>query len=425
VPEPIKKIYVRYDEVALKRGSRAHFEKKLKKNIARLAGLSNGQVKRIRGRCVVDIPDDVDGQECLKRISRCFGIAKLSPVTVTQTGLQTILQTAVELAAQQFALGAKTFKVEARRSYKKFPLKSPEINVEAGAVILEKVPGLTVDVHKPDFVVRIEVFAQQSYLYCREISGPGGLPTGVGGRAMLLLSGGIDSPVAGWLTQKRGLHIDAVYFHSFPFTGDKTKEKVKDLAAVLARSSPDPLRLHVCSATEAQKYIKESVPEAYWTLMLRRFMIRVTDRIAEKFNYGALVTGDALGQVASQTLDNLTCLEGLSKRLILRPLISFDKHEIIAIARKIGSYDLSILPYQDCCSLFAPAHPVIRGRRERCEKFDSEAGLDALVSESVAAMEVYKHFRKEGMVRVEKPEKCILEDNSGDLLCPENSSLNR
>ncbi|MDF1661504.1 MAG: tRNA 4-thiouridine(8) synthase ThiI [Planctomycetota bacterium] len=417
--EEIKKIYVRYDEVALKRGSRGHFEKKLKKNISRLVGFSQGHIQRIRGRLVINIPDGHDGRETIERLKRCFGLAKISPVITAKPDLEDIIQTAISLAKKHVALGHKTFKIEARRANKQFPIRSPEINVEAGGRVLEAVPELTVQVRKPDFVIRIEIFAKDVYLFSEDIAGPGGLPTGVGGRAMLLLSGGIDSPVAGWLTQKRGLHVDAVYFHSFPFTGEKTKEKVKDLASQLGRSSPDPFRLAVCSVTKIQKALQETVPEAYWTIMLRRFMVRIADKIAQEHRHFALVTGDALGQVASQTLENLDCLEGVASRMIFRPLIGFDKKEVIEIARKIDTYDLSIQPYPDCCTLFAPSHPVTRGRRELCEKLERELDVDGLVAESIAGKELHKHTNKEGMIRVENAAEVILEQDS-----PEQSETN-
>lgn len=410
--EEIKKIYVRYDEVALKRGSRGHFEKKLKKNMSRLMGFSQGHIQRIRGRLVVNIPEGYDGRETIERLKGCFGLAKISPVITAKPDLEDIIQTAIKLAKKHVALGHKTFKIEARRANKQFPIRSPEINVEAGGRVLEEVPELTVQVRNPDFVIRIEVFAKEVYLFSEDIPGPGGLPTGVGGRAMLLLSGGIDSPVAGWLTQKRGLHVDAVYFHSFPFTGEKTKEKVKDLASQLGRSSPDPFRLSVCSVTKIQKALQETVPESYWTIMLRRFMVRIADKIAQEHRHFALVTGDALGQVASQTLENLDCLEGVSSRMIFRPLIGFDKKEVIEIARKIDTYDLSIQPYPDCCTLFAPCHPVTRGRRDLCEKLDTELDVDGLVAESIAGMELYKHTNKEGMIRVARASEVILKEES-------------
>jgi tRNA uracil 4-sulfurtransferase len=405
-----KKIYIRYDEVALKRGSRAHFEKKLKKNIARICGITRGQITRIRGRMVINVPEDRASEECLRRLKKCFGIARFNPVSVVPSKIENIFAKAVELAQSEFAAGKRSFKIEARRSDKNFAMKSPEINAEAGGIVLDTVPGLTVNVHKPDFVLRIEVFAQDCYLYSQDLKGPGGLPTGVGGKALLLLSGGIDSPVAGWLTQKRGLHVDAIYFHSFPFTGEKTKEKVKDLAAIIGESSPDPIRLHVCAVTDIQKVLKEHVPSAYWTIMLRRFMVRISDKLAEKFKYRALVTGDALGQVASQTLENLNCLEGVSKRLVLRPLIGYDKNEVIQVAREIGTYETSILPFQDCCTLFAPSHPITRGRRFVCEQMEEALDVDGLVNESLEGMELYKHLKKEGMIRVEQGGKGILEN---------------
>jgi len=391
-PPAPSRFFLRYDEIGLKGGSRPMFERKLRNNVVRLLGLKRSQVQRIRGRLVVELKEGDDPKRCTQALQRCFGLRRISPVVTMPGELAAIEEAACRMAKEEVAAGRRSFKVESRRKDKTFPMRSFELSAHLGAVILDACPELGVDVHKPDFILRVELFPKPkpSYMFCRNIDGPGGLPVGAGGRALLLLSGGIDSPVAGWFGQKRGLSVDAIYFHSFPYTGEGTKDKVKELVRVLSRSSPGPMRLYVASMTAVQKAIQEKVPQQYWTVMLRRMMFRVADEVAERRKLPALITGDCLGQVASQTLANLNATEGVARRILLRPLLGFDKHEVIDRAKAIGSYDISIQPFQDCCSLFAPDKPTTKARREDCERFETGLDLEGLVAGSIAAGEIYR-----------------------------------
>ena len=266
----------------------------------------------------------------------------------------------------------KTFKVETRRPNKSFPLKSPEVSREVGAHILRNLQGLKVDVHEPDILLEVEI-RERAFVYCEKVPGLGGLPVGCNGKAMLLLSGGIDSPVAGYMLMKRGVEIEAVYFHSFPFTSDRAKEKVIELCKVLA-NYPGKMRLHVVNFTEALKEIGENTPDEFLTLMMRRMMVRIAEKIANNIGAKALITGESLGQVASQTLEALVATNEVATMPIFRPLIGFDKVEIMELANKIGTYEISIEPYADCCTLFVPKHPKTRPNLSSVQ--NAERGLD-------------------------------------------------
>jgi thiamine biosynthesis protein ThiI len=266
----------------------------------------------------------------------------------------------------------KTFKVETRRPNKSFPLKSPEISREVGAHLLRNLKDLKVDVHNPDIEVDVEV-RERAFVYCERIPGPGGLPVGSNGRAVLLLSGGIDSPVAGYMVMKRGVEIVPVYFHSFPFTSDRAREKVVDLCRVLAGYS-GKIRLHVVNFTDVLKELGGKSPNEFLTILMRRMMVRISQEIAGKVGAKALVTGENLGQVASQTMEALNATNEVARMPIFRPLIGFDKVEIMDLAKKIGTYDISIEPYADCCSVFVPEHPRTRPRLS--DVHEAESGLD-------------------------------------------------
>ena len=266
-----------------------------------------------------------------------------------------------------------TFKVNARRSDKRYFMTSPAINAEMGGRILEANPELKVDIHNPDHVLNVEI-RDQAYLYVKVIPAVGGMPVGTNGNATLLLSGGIDSPVAGWMIAKRGVQINAVHFHSYPYTSEQAKEKVLDLARKLSFSCCG-IKVYIVPFTEIQLQIRDHCPEEYTTLIMRRFMMRIAERIAEKTGSGALITGESIGQVASQTMEALQTTDSVVSMPVFRPLIGFDKSEIIEIARKIDTYELSSLPYEDCCTIFTPKHPATRPRKEKVE--EAEQALDA------------------------------------------------
>ncbi|HHV57222.1 MAG TPA: tRNA 4-thiouridine(8) synthase ThiI [Firmicutes bacterium] len=378
-------ILARYGEIGLKGKNRRLFEGKLIERMhAALAGLSVQGIRREYGRIYVHL--NGDGEEACRRLTRVFGLVAVSPAVSTDLDLGAIKTAAEASLAEAYAAGARTFKVDTRRPNKAFPLTSPEVNRALGAHLLQRFPDLSVDVHRPAVTLHVEL-RDRSYLYWRSLPGPGGLPLGVSGRAVLLLSGGIDSPVAGWMIMKRGVEIVAVYFHSFPFTSDRAKEKVIDLCRVLARYS-GKVKLYVIPFTAIQKALHQGGPDELETILLRRMMMRIARRVAEREGAAALVTGESVGQVASQTLPSLAATGAVVDLPLLRPLIALDKEEIIARAKAIGTFDISIRPYADCCTVFVPRHPETHPCLERVEA--AEAGLvaESLLQEAVEKAEI-------------------------------------
>lgn len=362
---------IRYGEIALKGKNRSFFERTLFNNLkSALKGLDT-RVFRMHGRFLVTGPA-AEEEEITGRLSRVFGVVSVSIVTTAPLDLEAIKEKALELVESR-PLPGDSFKVEARRSNKSFPLTSPELNRIIGAAILETHPRLKVDLHDPSFRVFIEVGSKEAYLYHDRVAGPGGLPVGVTGRALLLLSGGIDSPVAGWMAMKRGLSLEALHFHSFPFTGQRSREKVIDLCRNLSLSG-GKIRLHLVSVTDIQKEIHTRCPSELGIILLRRMMMRIAERLSRSRGLQALVTGESLGQVASQTLESMMVIDSVTSMLILRPLLGMDKHDIITLAEKTGTYEISIRPYEDCCTLFLPRHPATRPRMEKV--VGAEAALD-------------------------------------------------
>jgi tRNA uracil 4-sulfurtransferase len=407
-------IHVRYDEIALKGGRRGWFEQRLCENVARQLDVPRAQVKRTWGRILIDLPGVDDPKEPLAAIARTFGVASAGVVQMVDIagGVEAVTPIAIELAKTALAEGKTTFKVETRRSFKEFPLGSYEISALLGEKILEGVPGLSVDVHEPEFTVKVEVRHKQIAVLGGTVPGPGGVPTGIAGRALNLLSGGIDSPVAAWRVLKRGLHADHVYFHAFPYTGDKVLEKVLTIARGLGRWTPNVLRVFVVSTTKIQDAIAAGAPQSFRIVLLRRSMYRLAEAIRKTREMKALVTGEALGQVASQTPENLLCVEAVvPETLVLRPLIGLDKREIIDQAQRIGTYETSVLPFEDCCSLFAPKAPEVSAKLRTCEKYEAKLDLGPLEQESLATLEVYKIDRgaparltTEGLLKGQKSE---------------------
>lgn len=378
------RILVRYGEIALKGKNRSFFEKKLSDNIkTALRGL-DAHVSRMRGRFFVTGPDS-RREEIIERLSRVFGVVSVSPVVTAPLDPEAIQGKALELLEKR-TLPGDSFKVEARRSNKNFPLTSPELNRIIGAGILEKHPGLKVDLHSPSFQVFIEIGANEAYLYHDSTAGPGGLPVGATGRALLLLSGGIDSPAAGWMAMKRGLELEALHFHSHPFTGRRSREKVMDLCRTLSLFG-GKITLHLVSVTAIQKKIHDCCPPELGIILLRRMMIRLAGAISRDRGLQALVTGESLGQVASQTLESMIVIDRVTSMLILRPLIGMDKHDIVRLAEKTGTYEISIRPYEDCCTLFLPRRPATRPRMEKVLEAEASLDLDELTSAALNSVE--------------------------------------
>ncbi|MGB9663074.1 MAG: tRNA uracil 4-sulfurtransferase ThiI [Moorellaceae bacterium] len=375
-------LLVRYGEISLKGKNRSDFEQRLLVNIEQaLADLPPRQIRKTFGRIFIELKDDL--AEVKERLQRVFGVVSFSPVAEAPLDLGLIREKALQVLEHT---PGQTFKVETKRSYKGFPYKSPEINHLVGGYLLART-GQKVDVHNPDRIIHLEIRDDAAYIYSQIIPGPGGLPVGVTGRGVLLLSGGLDSPVAGWLGLKRGLELTALHFHSFPFTGERSKEKVVELCRVLAGFAGS-LRLVVAPFTAIQKAIRQSCPEELYITIMRRMMFRIAEQVAHREGALALLTGESLGQVASQTLESIAVINKVVQLPVLRPVISWDKTEIVELARKIGTYEISIQPYEDCCTLFVPRHPATRPRLEKVERAEENLDVEGLMEECLENLEI-------------------------------------
>lgn len=386
-------IIIRFGELGLKGKNRPAFEDQLRERLRyAVRDLPDVRVQKAYGRFYVEV-DEGQLAPALERLGRVFGVVSISPAARVAATLENIKEAArSELLAaiaglQRHQPGPVTFKVETNRADKRFPLNSPALSRELGGYLLANVPDLKVDVHNPEIQVSVEIREGQAYLYTRSLPGPGGLPYGASGKACLLLSGGIDSPVAGWLAMKRGVRIEPIHFHSFPFTSKRAEEKVLDLARVLAGWA-GPIRVHLVSVTEIQKEIRNHCPEELHITILRRFMLRIAERIARQAGALALVTGESVGQVASQTLESMETINAVTHFPILRPVVAMDKSEIITLARQIGTYELSIQPYEDCCTVFVPRSPKTRPRPDQAERAEARLDVEALVAAAVAGDQV-------------------------------------
>ncbi|MGI6364285.1 MAG: tRNA uracil 4-sulfurtransferase ThiI [Bacillota bacterium] len=376
------KILVRFGEVGLKGKNRAYFINGLAANIRRvLKGLGPGyRVSTPYGRVFVDLPPGAQVEPVLSALQRVFGLVSFSPVVQTELDMGAIKEAALrELLADG---QPETFKVAARRSLKTFSLNSMEINQELGGYLLKNCPGLKVDIHQPQRVVNVEVRKEGAFVFSRVIPGPGGLPVGVTGKGVLLLSGGIDSPVAGWLAMKRGIALEAVYFDTPPFTSARALAKVEKLAGILARWAP--VNLHVVNFTPVQRALMEHVPEDLTITVMRRFMFRVAEALAGEKGALALITGESVGQVASQTLESMLTINSVVAIPVLRPVVAMDKVEIMELARKIGTYETSIEPYQDCCTLFVSPHPKTRPTLTQAQAAEKDLDIQGLVDLALA-----------------------------------------
>lgn len=385
-------IVIRFGEVFLKGGNRHIFMNRLRGHLERAIAGTGWRLHGTHVRCYLR-PDPAAGPDeppppvgrVLDRVCRVFGVVSASPALETTTDPADIAAKAVALAAATVPGSAKTFRVRSRRSDKTLPYTSTELNQQVGHAVGEVI-GLPADLRNPDFDVGVEAGAD-SFVFTERHPGPGGLPVGASGRVHLLLSGGIDSPVAGWMAMKRGCRVDGVYFHSFPLVGDGALEKVRDLATTLATYG-GPMKLHVVPFADAQVAIRDACPPRLLVLLYRRLMFRIADRIARAAKAKGLVTGESLGQVASQTLENLAVIGSVTRLPILRPLIGFDKEETIARARAIGTFETSIQAHIDCCSLFVPKHPETKGRPRVLEQAEEALDMDALVAAAVEGTRV-------------------------------------
>lgn len=377
-------ILIKNGELALKGLNRNSFEDKLIKNMKiRLADLGKFTFTKSQSTIMVDPEDeDIDLDDAADRLSKVFGIAALSRACVCEKDFDCIKTTAVGYLEEQLE-DARTFKVEAKRSDKKFPMKSPEICREAGGYILSKFHHLKVDVHNPDIIVTIEVREQYAFIHGNSIKGAGGMPTGTSGRAAVLISGGIDSPVAAYMMAKRGIELCAVHFASPPYTSELAEMKVMELLKRVAKYS-GTITTYVVPFTKIQEQIRNLCPEEYFTIIMRRIMMIVSGKIAQGQNCSALITGESVGQVASQTIYALACTDCVVNMPVFRPCIGMDKEEIISISRKIDTFETSIQPYEDCCTVFTPKHPKTRPHLDDVVRAQSKIeDLDQLIDEAV------------------------------------------
>ena len=380
---------IKYAEIGIKGKNRYLFEDALVRQIKYALKKCEGEflVHKTQGRIFVDAESEFDYDEVVAHLQRVFGISGICPVVhVQDEGFEKLCETVIDYIAKVYPDCNQTFKVAARRARKNYPKDSMTINMDMGEAILKAYPNMKVDVHHPDIMLNIEI-REEIYIYSVILPGPGGMPVGTGGKGMLLLSGGIDSPVAGYMIAKRGVKIDAVYFHAPPYTSERAKQKVVDLAKIVARYT-GPIYLHVINFTDIQLYIYEKCPHEELTIIMRRYMMRIANAIARKEHSQALITGESIGQVASQTMHALGCTDAVADMPVFRPLIGFDKSEIIEIAQKIGTFETSSLPYEDCCTVFTPRHPATKPKMEIILDGESKLDSDALIAAALEGTEV-------------------------------------
>ena len=385
---------VRCGEVALKGMNKPYFERMLLDRIKKLLKKFDG-VKAYRHEGLIFVRADKElnpgtegKQAILKEIGKVFGVASISPAMECESTMEDIGQTAVEYMMEAIEeRGVKTFKVNAKRADKNFPVKSPDISRQIGAAVLKGCKVLKVDVHNPDVKLFVDVRHDKSYVYQDKIPGFGGLPLGTNGKGMSLLSGGIDSPVATWMMAKRGMMIEAVHFHSFPYTSQRAREKVEELAALVATYC-GRFRMHVINLLPIQEQIVQNCPEEETTILVRRFMMRIAEELAARNGCSMLITGENLGQVASQTAEALVVTDASVKMPVMRPLIGLDKTDIMDLAKEIGTYDKSIEPYEDCCTVFLPKHPATKPKLERILASESKLDCEGLIREAIEKEEI-------------------------------------
>ena len=379
-------ILCKYGEVILKGANRSDFEAKMLKQLRQRARrIGNYSVYYSQSTVYIEPLDDdaIDAiDDMYDQAKHVFGFVGVSKAVACEKNIDTIISVAKEIMPERLR-GYKTFKVEAKRSDKRFPMTSPEIAGEVGGAILSCVPKIKVDVREPEIVVRVEIRDKEAFVHAGQEKGAGGIPYGTSGRGLLLLSGGIDSPVAGFMMAKRGVQLEAVHFESFPYTSERAKEKVLELAKVLCDYTMR-IRVHVISLTEIQELLRDNCDEDYFTLILRRYMMALSLKLAHDYDCEAIITGESLGQVASQTMKAISVVNEMADIPVYRPLIGMDKGEIIEISRKIGAFDTSILPYEDCCTVFTPRHPKTRPELESVLEQQNRLNFDELVERAYA-----------------------------------------
>ncbi len=388
-----KSFLIKYAEIAIKGKNRYLFEDALVSQINLALKKVDGEflVRKEQGRIYVDTLSDYDFDETVEALKCVFGIVGICPVVILEDeGFDKLAEEVLSYVDKVYKNKNFTFKVNARRARKNYPMESMEINAALGEKILEAYPETSVDVHNPEVVICVEI-RNKINLYSTIIPGPGGMPVGTNGKAMLLLSGGIDSPVAGWMIAKRGVGIDATYFHAPPYTSERAKQKVVDLAKIVAKYS-GPINLHVVNFTDIQLYIYEQCPHEELTIIMRRYMMKLAEHFAKEQKCLGLITGESIGQVASQTMQSLAATNEVCTMPVYRPLIGFDKQEIVTISEKIGAYETSILPYEDCCTIFVAKHPVTKPSLNVIHNDEKKLAekIDQLMQEAIDSVEVIR-----------------------------------
>jgi thiamine biosynthesis protein ThiI len=386
-----KSFLIKYAEIGIKGKNRYLFEDALVNNIREMLKTVSGKfsVSKVSGRIYVDAGEDFDYDETVSCLKRVFGIVGICPLLqVNDNGFEDLKSRIIQYMDETYPDKNKTFKVMARRARKNYPLNSMEINCGIGEAILNTFPQMKVDVHHPQILLNIEI-REKINIYSIIIPGPGGMPVGTAGSAMLLLSGGIDSPVAGYMISKRGVKIDAVYFHAPPYTSERAKQKVVDLARLVSRYS-GPINLHIINFTDIQLYIYDKCPHDELTIIMRRYMMRIAEHFAKESGCLGLITGESIGQVASQTMKSLAATNEVCGLPVYRPLIAFDKQDIVDVACKIDTYETSILPYEDCCTIFVAKHPVTKPNINVIKKSEQklEEKINQLVNEAIETAEI-------------------------------------
>ena len=382
---------LKYGEIGIKGKNRYLFEDALVRQIRFALKDVDGQfdVHKSQARIYVDCEGDYDYEDTVEHLKRVFGIVGICPVVrMEDQGFEKLKEDVVSYVDEMYPDKNLTFKVEARRARKTYPKTSMEINCDLGEVILEAFPETKVDVHHPDVMLNVEI-RNEIYVYSQIIPGAGGMPVGTNGKAMLLLSGGIDSPVAGYMISKRGVGIEATYFHAPPYTSERAKQKVVDLARIVSRYSGS-VKLHVVNFTDIQLYIYDQCPHDELTIIMRRYMMRIAEHFAKKDGCLGLITGESIGQVASQTMQSLAATNDVCTVPVYRPVIGFDKQEIVDIAEKIGTYETSIRPFEDCCTIFVAKHPVTKPNVDVIRRSEEKLAekIEQLVREAIDTVEV-------------------------------------
>lgn len=386
-----KAFLIKYGEIGIKGKNRHLFEDALVKQIRHSLRRAEGtfEVTKEQGRIYVNCVGEYDYDETVESLQRVFGIVGICPVVILEDeGFDKLAEDVISYMNMVYPDKNKTFKVHARRARKNYPKQSMEINCDLGEKILDAFPEMKVDVHKPEILLQVEI-RSRIYVYSEIIPGPGGMPVGTNGKAMLLLSGGIDSPVAGYMIAKRGVKIDAVYFHAPPYTSERAKQKVIDLAKIVSRYS-GPIYLHIVNFTDIQLYIHEKCPHEELTIIMRRYMMKIAEHFAKETDCLGLITGESIGQVASQTMQSLAATDEVCTLPVYRPVIGFDKQEIVDISEKIDTYETSILPYEDCCTIFVAKHPVTKPNLNIIKRSELKLAekIDEMVEEAIRTTEM-------------------------------------